>query len=163
MPDHDYLIDASSILHLWKNYPINQFPKLWEWMGNQINQDRIMSIDVILDEVIDDACLEWFNNPDHKIKHVDISENEKIAEAQRIKQIIGIQGELRLTGKGIGDNDLELIATASLSSRTVITEESVQASEPIKPIKYKIPLVCKKAGIKFIHFLELIKSSQKIF
>lgn len=27
--------DASSIIHGWDNYPIEQFPGLWAWMGDE--------------------------------------------------------------------------------------------------------------------------------
>ena len=28
--------DASSMIYAWDNYPIEQFPPLWDWMGVQV-------------------------------------------------------------------------------------------------------------------------------
>ena len=30
-------VDASSIIHAWDTYPIDNFPKLWEWVAERIN------------------------------------------------------------------------------------------------------------------------------
>ncbi len=88
---------------------------------------------------------------------------ERLRKGNSIKEQIGFQGDIIGNGKGIDENDLELIAVASLCSLIVVTEEKVQTEVPKKPNNYRIPLVCKRVDVKAIRFIDLITDSGKIF
>jgi hypothetical protein len=45
------VFDASSMIYAWDNYPLQQFPPLWGWMANQIEQGELAMPSVALDEV----------------------------------------------------------------------------------------------------------------
>ena len=36
------VFDASSMIYAWDNYPIGQFPGMWEWMGSQIEAKQVV-------------------------------------------------------------------------------------------------------------------------
>ena len=64
--------------------------------------------------------------------------------------------------KGIDENDLELIATASLVDFIVVSEES-QLKSPKNPANTKIPLACEINKIECCAFLEFLKNSKAVF
>lgn len=45
------VFDASSMIYAWDNYPLQQFPGLWDWMADQIEQGELAMPSVALDEV----------------------------------------------------------------------------------------------------------------
>ncbi len=58
----NYLMDASSILYAWDNYPKKQFPSVWEWLAEQIGLESIQSIKIMLGEVEhkNKDCFQWW-------------------------------------------------------------------------------------------------------
>ncbi|MCB4752516.1 MAG: DUF4411 family protein [Sulfurovum sp.] len=44
-------IDASSIIYAWDNYPIEQFPGLWEWLCGEVGDGNLCISCVAFDEV----------------------------------------------------------------------------------------------------------------
>lgn len=104
------------------------------------------------------------------ITYPEVSEDDVLAKGVEIKSIAKITGDIKDNPKGIDDNDLELIAVASLTNREVVTEERLQPNPdnpkigtPPKPINYKIPLVCRLNNIECKNFLKILKTSGKTF
>ena len=56
-----YTFDASSLIHAWDNYPIENFPPLWKWFADQIDQDLFSTPKIALEEVLQKSpeCGEW--------------------------------------------------------------------------------------------------------
>ena len=56
--------DASAIVYAWDNYPVRQFPPLWEWMAAQIEEKKLVMPKVAFQEVMDKTpdCGEWLQN-----------------------------------------------------------------------------------------------------
>ena len=54
-------VDASSIVHGWDNYPITQFPALWDWLAEQIADGQISISRIAFDEVatVSPANADW--------------------------------------------------------------------------------------------------------
>ena len=51
------VFDASSMIYAWDNYPVQQFPGLWEWMADQISTEELQISAVAFDEVAQgDGC-----------------------------------------------------------------------------------------------------------
>ena len=47
------VFDASSMIYAWDNYPIRQFPGLWDWMKTRIMKKTLVMPRVAFDEVAD--------------------------------------------------------------------------------------------------------------
>ena len=60
------VLDASSAIYAWDNYPIEQFPPLWKWLGVQVQGKSLTIPAVAFDEVAHIApdCGEWLKEHD---------------------------------------------------------------------------------------------------
>lgn len=156
------VFDASSMIYAWDNYPLQQFPGLWEWMVNRIEQGELAMPGVALDEVAHKApeCAEWLKANDLEV--LDIS-NAILQDAMRIKNLLGIVGD-KYHPKGVDENDLLIIATAASRNADLVSDESKQKL-PDLPAKRKIPVVCamNEVGVTCISFIEYIKESGAVF
>ena len=155
--------DASSLIHAWDNYPLEQFPPLWAWLGEQIVAEEFTVPEVAFKEVTDKTpeCGDWLTETG--IKRLPMS--AAIAqEALRIKEFLGIEND-NYHAKGVGENDLFIIATASVEGVGLISNEARQARAPDIEAKRKIPSVC---GMPEVHvtcrsFIEVIRASGAVF
>ena len=155
--------DASSMVYAWDNYPIRQFPGLWEWISEQIAKRILVIPDVALEEVSKEApeCGQWLK--ESSIKLLDVN-NAIVQDAMRIKGLLGIVGD-RYHPKGVGENDILIIAASRAHGAELISDEGKQNQLPDKMAKRKIPAVCDMAEVSVpcINFVEYIKRSDAIF
>ncbi len=155
--------DASSIIHAWDNYPIIQFPGLWDWMASQIAEKKLVMPSVAYDEVANKIpeCGEWLR--DNKIELLAIT-NPILHEALKIKNLLGIVGD-SYHSKGVGENDIFIIATASINNTGLVSNEGRQPKLPDNLAKSKIPVICamSEIGVTCINFIEFIKRSKVVF
>jgi len=102
--------DASSILHGWINYPPVQFPKLWDWIGDEIIARRFTIPRVALDETGHRSpdCQKWL-----KARSIqELSPTQAvITRALAMKSALGIVND-QYHLNGVDENDLLIIATA---------------------------------------------------
>jgi predicted nucleic acid-binding protein len=90
--------------------------------------------------------------------------SEVLAESLRIKHLLGIEEDQYHT-KGVGENDIFIIATASVNGLTLISDEGRQFDKPKILAKYRIPAVCElqEVSVTCINFLQLIRTSGAVF
>ena len=158
------VIDASSMIYAWDNYPIEQFPGLWEWMATQIEAENLVIPSVAFDEVSHKVpeCCDWLR--ESGIKKIEVT-NIILQDAMRIKALIGVIDD-GYHPKGVDENDLIIITTARAKHCELISEEARQPSlTRNEPTKRKIPAVCAVNGVDVtcINFIEYLKSTQAIF
>jgi len=155
--------DASGMIHAWDNYPIDNFPPFWEWMASEIEAGNFAISEVAFDEVKSKTpeCADWLR--DRGIRKIGLSE-EILQEATRVKDILGIVADA-YNPKGVGENDLLIIASAAIESTVLITEEARQPNLSIKRVKFKMPAVCEleDVGVTCINIRGLIERSGAIF
>jgi hypothetical protein len=148
------VFDASSMIYAWDNYPIRQFPGLWQWMATQIEEQRLVMPSVAFEEVANKTpeCAGWLKDNDIKLFEIN---NAVLHEAMRIKKLLGI----------VGENDLLIIATARVHKAELVSDEKRQTALPKEPTKRKIPAVCamKEVNVLCMNFIEFIKRSDEIF
>lgn len=154
--------DASSIIYAWDNYPILQFPKLWEWIDAEIQAKEFSISGIAFEEVKGKTpeCAQWLTNVE--ILKISIT-NLILDEALRIQGLLGIQNDQY--GSGVGENDILIIATAKIEGVDLISDENKQPNLPEDMKKYKIPAVCALPSVQVgsLNFLELIKNSGSTF
>jgi len=155
--------DASSIIHAWDNYPIDQFPPLWNWVAQQIEAGAFAISSVACDEVGHKipGCEAWLKKC--AIRRIEIT-NEILNEAMRLKGMLGVQDD-KYHAKGVDENDLLIIAAALIIGAELISDEGRQLRAPQEIKKLKVPAVCGLNGVDVpcFSFLELIKRSKVVF
>ncbi|MDM8555856.1 DUF4411 family protein [Desulfococcaceae bacterium HSG7] len=153
-----YNFDASSIIHAWDNYPPDNqhFNSLWEWIASQINDKQFSISKKALEEVVlkIPGCGTWLK--DNNIQTFPLTPSVLLI-AQRIKELLNIEEE-NYHAKGVGENDLFIIAIAKETETILISNESRQNKLPRLKSKYKIPAVCNmhEVNVECINFIELI-------
>lgn len=156
------VFDASSMIYAWDNYPIGQFPGLWEWMAGQIESKQLLMPSVAFEEVNHKApdCGEWLK--ENNLDQLEIT-NAIMQEAKRIKELLGIANDKYTTG--VGENDILIISAARLHKAELVSDEAKQPNLPKIPSNRKIPSVCvmPSVAVPCINFIEYIKTSGAIF
>jgi predicted nucleic acid-binding protein len=156
------VFDASSMIYAWDNYPIHQFPGLWDWMATEIEKKKLVIPSVGFDEVECKTpdCGKWLQKTN--IKQIEIT-NTIIQSALHIKRLLCIKDD-GYHPKGVGENDIIIIATAYDHKAGLVSNEGKQKRPEILA-KQKIPAVCAMKGVDVlcINFLEFIKRSNAIF
>jgi predicted nucleic acid-binding protein len=157
------VLDASSALYAWDNYPIENLPTLWSWLESEIAAGRIVVPRVALDEIghISPECRQWLHDLGGFMP-VEV-DNVIASHALLINGEIGVQNDQY--GTGVDANDVIIIATAKARGFALISNESRQPSLPSNKKKYKIPAVCnlQPVGVTCINFADLIRSSNRVF
>lgn len=158
-----HVFDASSVIYAWDNYPIRQFPGLWEWMTTHIDEKNMVIPFVAFEEVSNKTpdCGVWLKEND--IEQLEIT-NAIVQDAMRIKKLLGIESD-NYHPKGVGENDLFIIATARAHGAKLVSDEQRQPTLPKEPAKRKIPAICAmpEVAVPCANFVEFIKRSGEIF
>lgn len=156
------VFDASSMLYAWDNYPISQFPGLWNWLEGRFEKAIIRISEVAVEEVGHKApeCVAWLKAAG--LQKIEVTE-AILQEAFRIKALLAIEEDKY--GGGVDENDLIIIATAKGFSLELVTDEAFQASLPTLKYNYKIPAVCSMdtVNVNWIGFLAYLKRSEAVF
>jgi len=156
------VIDASSLVYAWDNYPIAQFPLLWQWLREEINSVRLQIPFVAIEEVrhVTPDCGAWLAASGIVILPVG---SQITLDANRMKGLIGIVGDRYQAG--VGENDLLIIATARHHGFELVSNENEQPTLPKAMPNYKIPAVCAMAGVNVscFSFLTYMKRSNRVF
>lgn len=155
------IIDTSSIVHAWDNYPIQQFPKLWHWLGQQFAFGHLCMPEVAFAEVLQVApeCHLWLEaNGTLSLP----TTNAILLDALRIKNLLHIGPHY---AGGVGENDLLIIATARLHGAQLITNEARQKNLPKSMANYKIHAVCRLRDVNVAcgDFLDFLRRSSYVF
>lgn len=155
--------DASSMIYAWDNYPVDQFPGLWDWLAREINEQRLVMSVVAFNEVSvgTSDCTSWLH--DVGLRRLDVT-NAVMQEAMRIKTLLGIVDD-HYHAKGVGENDLLIIATARVAGHELVSNEGRQNVMPEIPSKRRIPSVCamREVAVPCIDFIDYLRRSRMTF
>ena len=170
-----YSFDASAIVDLWDNYPIQNphFAPMWDWFKTQVEQKVFCISDIALKEVKDKIIYK----SEYGSLEKDIPKSKLFIQAlntitlnkitaddlisvQHIKTLLDIQ-EDNYSTKGVGENDLLIIANAKNNGTILVTNENRQNNLPNIKAKYKMPAVCNlnEVNLKNKNLAELLHIS----
>lgn len=157
------VLDASSILYAWDNYPLPQFPGLWTWLASEMQRHKLAIPSVAMEEVEHKApeCSAWLSTA--CVARLPVT-NVVLTTALAIKADIGVLNDA-YHPKGVDENDLLIIATAKVCGADLITNEARQFGAQAELRKYKIPAVCDLPSVNVVtmSFLEFIQRSRQVF
>jgi hypothetical protein len=157
------VLDASSIVYAWDNYPIEVFPRLWDWIAAEIQEENLTMCCVSFDEVehVAPDCAAWLHA--QNLKTHDIG-NEIAARALAIKGELGIVAD-DYHQDGVDENDILAIATAGVHGVSLVSDEAKQPNLPLNKKRYKIPAVCQISTVatSCLSFLDLVKAAGQPF
>ena len=159
-----YCVDANIFIASWySSYPIKNFPSLWVQLAQY--QDDIILIAPINGEIEPISSADknlslveqktkyplrtWLNTNQFSETPIDDTVNQLSLELEKKYQI-------KNPPKGVGKNDILLIAYAKIMEKTVVTFEKIQNQRPHEKHNYKIPLVCKDEKVICIDFINMI-------
>ena len=158
-----HMFDASSTIYGWENYPLSQFPRLWDWLGSQIGA-RLVTLSETADKEVCSKlanCGQWLKDQGLAVV---VNTPATLLEAAQIKTLLDIVGD-GYHPDGVGENDLLIIASAKTGGATLVSDEKKQPIRPANRRRYKIPAVCAylNSPVRCESFLEYIKSSGQSF
>ena len=157
------VFDASSIIHAWDEYPIQQFPRLWEWLAEQVEKQEIIFSILAWGETVHKYpdCAKYLT----PYQPVLVTPDDSI-----LTKMKGIQHSLGIFDgkyheKGVDESDISSIAIAWVKGLSVVTNESLQGNLPANIKKYKIPAVCDMRPVRVKHcsFREYFVQSGQVF
>ncbi len=155
--------DASSMIHAWDNYPLENFPPFWEWFAIEIASKHIVMSKIAFEEVEKKMpdCGRWLK--DNGIERIKVS-NEILSTAAKIKHLLGITDD-NYHPKGVGEKDILIVATSKVNNLQLISNERRQFNLPDIPSKYKIPFVCSlpEVAVSCVDFINFIKDTGAVF
>ena len=156
------VFDASSMIHAWDNSPLAQFPGLWIWLAQQIDQGQLLMAQVAVDEVGHKLpeCVAWLHEAGlHRLPTTEAI----LLEALRVKALLGIE-EARYGG-GVDENDLLIIDTARVDGHTLVSNEALQLTPSKKMSHWKIPAVCATESLRTpcVDFVGYIRRTGVVF
>ena len=156
-----YTFDASSILHAWDEYPIGNFPKLWNWLGREIKRKNIIMLNDALEQSKKAPdCYKWLKKAGI---HSDRVSQSILDFSLQITRKLGIMSGQYSTREGVDEKDILIISHAEYAKRVLVTEEGRQSMLPKKRKDYTIPAVCDLRGIPSCRFVQVIKQSGQVF
>ena len=153
MANYSYCLDADVLITAWNVYyrPQN-FPSFYKELATKLPKSSVYVKEIfseirVTENIYNGIDLRtWIQN--HKISIIRLSSNSDILKKSFELQI---KYEVREGSNGVKNNDLLLIAFAKAHKLTVVTYEGKQKEVPGEKCNYKIPLVCKKEGVRCIN------------
>lgn len=166
-----YSFDASAIVDLWDNYPIQNphFKPVWDWFNIQVEQENFVISEIALKEVKAKIIFNKIKDKDQIPESsffIEILDSIKVCDktiddlkaVQQIKVLLGIQEDNYRAG--VGANDLFIIVNAKRNGHVLVNNEKRQPNpQNIKSkANYKILAVCNldEVNVENINLTELL-------
>lgn len=144
-----YSLDSDAAINAWRDYPIDHFPKIWEWV-EQMGSSEILGMSEVVFKELEkggDECFAWFK----KRKEYFVHPNDDDVQRELDRLVNTYNNFGLITGKNEGDPFV--VALAIVKDCVVVTNESM-SNNMNGP---KVPDVCRAEGIQWIKFVDVIR------
>ncbi|MDZ7808356.1 MAG: DUF4411 family protein [Gracilimonas sp.] len=150
-----YSLDSDAIINAWRDYPIQNFPKIWDWIESLGEIEIGGMSEVVFDELAKggDECYDWFK----KRRDIFIHPSDQAIQAEVQRLVTSYNNFGLTTGKNEGDP--YVVALAIVKNAIVVTNES-PSNDMNGP---KIPDICRAEDISRIKFVEVITREGVVF
>lgn len=144
-----YSLDSDAAINVWRDYPIDHFPKIWDWIERMGKDGALGMSEVVFRELEKggDECFKWFK--DRKKDFVCPNDEDIQKELDRLVNTYNNFG--LITGKNEGDPFVVVLAI--VKDCLVVTNESM-SNNMNGP---KVPDVCRAERIQWIKFVDVIR------
>lgn len=149
-----YCIDTSSFRELARHYPYPTFIGVYDALESLINQERLVTIEDVLNEYIDEDVKQWINNQSPKWV---IPKTHAVIEC--LMEIMTAYPEFVDPSKTTQEADQPLVALALTLTRTRESDIVVVTQETRRGIpgrELKIPDACQCYEIECINLLRMM-------
>lgn len=157
-----HCLDTSSLIWAWDTYPQDQFPKVWNWLGELIASGDVALCEIVLEELKPKSgeLRSWLLDKGVKVLRVD---NKCMAFASTIKELLEIEND-NYHSKGVTENDILIVSAAKIHNLPLVSNEG-KATAPQMKSRFKIQNVCqiKEVSVACISFVQFLKSSSQQF
>lgn len=151
MGDNYYIIDTCSLTKLRRDYPIEVFPSVWDFVSDLVDSQIVESIELVYDELAvqaTDAVTEWAD--EHKTMFLPLTEEIQQRAVEILRDFPNSFIDLKKRKSGA---DPFIVAAAQVYDYSIITEEKKSGG----PQKVKIPDVCDFYELECINLIQLLQ------
>ncbi len=153
-----YSFDASALIDLWDNYPIQNivFKDLYDKFLENAKAGKFVISDVAIEEVRSKILYGQYVYFKRILDAMQVIKKtpSDLTEAQSIKGLLEIKEDNY--GGGVGENDILIIAIAKRTQTVLVNNESRQPGLPQNKGNYKIPATCFLVRVESINLAELL-------
>ena len=149
-----YSLDSDAIINAWRDYPIQNFPNIWDWVEN-LGREQIGGMSEVVFQELErggDECYNWFKDR----KELFVHPNDEDIQNE-VRRLVNTYNFGLTASKNAGDP--YVIALAKVKNAVVVTNES-PSNNMNGP---KIPDVCRVEGIQRIKFVQVITKEGVVF
>ena len=150
-----YSLDSDAIINAWRDYPIVNFPNIWEWV-ELLGSEQIGGMSEVVFKELErggDECYNWFKER----KELFVYPNDEEIQYE-VRRLVNTYNNFGLT-TGKNEGDPYVIALAKVKGAVVVTNES-PSNDMNGP---KIPDICRVEGIQRIKFVQVITKEGVVF
>ncbi len=150
-----YSLDSDAIINAWRDYPIQNFPNIWEWV-EKLGREQIGGMSEVVFKELErggDECYDWFKERKELFVHPNTEEVQI-----EVKRLVNTYKNFGIT-TGKNEGDPYVLALAKVMNAVVVTNES-PSNNMNGP---KIPDVCREENIRVIKFVQVITNEGVVF
>jgi hypothetical protein len=145
-----YVVDTDPWIDAWRLYPPDVFPTFWEHVGVLVAEGRLISPDVVRDElgqVTDDGLAEHLEQYEGLFRPID--EPVQFAVRSLLEELPSFAEPNAVRTKA----DPFVVAMAVVIQGIVVSKENPSRSAG----HVKIPDACKHRGLRVVRLIELMR------